>query len=458
MNGSETKTIPNDFSQFSFRKAFFQLLQVFAGFALLFVITLMKANGTSGYAIEPILFVYTIFVTTFQLSRLVGAMLYENSYRGSVLMKNKKLDRPQEETAKGNREAKNYEPTVTFVVPCKNEENVIAETISNCFEVDYPKEKIEVIAINDGSTDRTGEIMRSLRGKFENITIIDWEKNLGKKHAMAEGIRLAKGEIVIQLDSDSYIEPATFRKIIEPFENPNVGAVSAHTDPKNADKNFVTKMQASYYFMSFRVLKAAESTFLTVFCCSGCASAYRKSVILPVVSEWLSETFFGLPVTWGDDRALTSRVIKQGYITIYSNKVRAETIVPETLRQLVKQQIRWKKSWLVNAIYNARFIWKTHPFVAFTYFFPLIGITYLSPIMAGRAIFYLPLAKGIFPFYHVAGVLLLAAIFLVYYRLVAPENKYWIYYFPWAIFNLFFLSFVSIYALIRINDRRWGTR
>ena len=141
-------------------------------------------------------------------------------------------------------------------------------------------------------------------------------------------------------------------------------------------------MQAAYYFMSFRILKAAESTFDTVFCASGCCSAYRKSAVMPILYNWLSESFMGRPVTWGDDRALTSRVLKFGYSTIYSNRVKAETIVPENLRQLLKQQIRWKKSWFVNAIYNAKFIWKTQPFVAFSYFFPLVGVTFLSPIMA----------------------------------------------------------------------------
>ena len=205
-----------------------------------------------------------------------------------------------------------------------------------------------------------------------------------------------KGEIVIQIDSDSFIDPANFKKIIEPFENSEIGAVSVHTDPKNADKNFLTKMQAAYYFMSFRILKAAESTFLTVFCCSGCASAYRKQVVMPQLEEWIGETFLGLPVTWGDDRALTSRILKAGYKTIYSDRVTAETIVPENFRQLVKQQVRWKKSWFVNAIYNAKFIWKTQPFVTFSYYFPLIAITFLSPIMAVRAILYLPIVRGIF--------------------------------------------------------------
>jgi hyaluronan synthase len=457
MNGNQTGIISSGLGQFSFKKAFFQFLLIFLGIAFLFFITLLKATGTKGFGIEPILYVYTIFVTTFQLSRLVAAMFYENAYRGSVLAK--KSDSKALSIGTNNlKPDSGFEPSVTFVIPCKNEEKVIAETVANCFRADYPKEKIEVIAINDGSTDGSGEAMKALAGKYENLTVIDWQENRGKKHAMVEGFRRARGEIVIQLDSDSFIDPATFKKIIEPFQNPEIGAVSAHTDPKNAELNFLTKMQAAYYFMSFRILKAAESTFLTVFCCSGCASAYRKSVVLPVLDEWLAETFLGLPVPWGDDRALTSRVLKSGYRTIYSNKVKAETIVPETLRQLVKQQIRWKKSWLVNALYNARFIWKTQPFVAFTYFFPLVGVTYLSPIMAGRAIFFLPFVRGVFPYYHVIGIMLLAALFIAYYRLVAPENKYWAYYFPWALFNLFFLSFLTIYALIRINDRGWGTR
>ena len=457
MNGVQAKISENIFSQFSFKKVFFQLGLIFSGIALLFLITLLKARGTGGFVIEPLLYIYTIFVTAFQLSRLIAAMFYENAYRGSVLAKDSNGGASASGTNVSEQNGE-FEPDVTFVIPCKNEEKVIAYTIANCFRVDYPKEKIEVIAINDGSTDKSGKIMKAMTKIFKNLTVIDWEENRGKKYAMAEGFRRAKGEIVIQLDSDSFVDRATFKKIVEPFQNPEIGAVSVHTDPRNAGRNFLTKMQAAYYFMSFRVLKAAESTFLTVFCCSGCASAYRKSFVLPVLDDWLKETFMGLPVTWGDDRALTSRILKSGYRTIYSSKAKAETIVPETLSQLVKQQVRWKKSWLVNAIYNARFIWKTQPFVAFTYFFPLIGVTYLSPVMAGRALFYLPFVKGVFPYYHIVGILLLAAIFLAYYRFVAPDNKYWIYYFPWALFNLFFLSFLTIYALIRINDRRWGTR
>src|SRR3989344_5366995 len=94
-----------------------------------------------------------------------------------------------------------YEPSVTFVVPAKNEENNIYETIRRFGEVDYPSEKIEVIAVNDGSTDGTLSRMHLAQDdcakKGINVNIVDWKVNRGKREGMAEGVRLAKNEIVI---------------------------------------------------------------------------------------------------------------------------------------------------------------------------------------------------------------------------------------------------------------------
>ncbi len=159
------------------------------------------------------------------------------------------------------------------------------------FEVDYPESKKEVIVINDGSTDNTISILRKLEKEFDKLIIIDWKKNKGKRHGMAAGFKIEKGDIIIQVDSDSYIEPKDFRKFIKPFSNNKIGAVCAHANPENAEKNVLTKMQAAYYFMSFRILKAAESTFGTVFCCSGCSSAYRKKAVEPIMNEWLLKSF-----------------------------------------------------------------------------------------------------------------------------------------------------------------------
>jgi len=411
----------------------------------LFLIILVKAKAGTLYWSNPALIFYTVFVTTFELTRVTGAILYN------------KINKTVHEATDSTIEQK-YEPTVSIVIPCKNEEQAIKRTIEKCFSAEYPQEKIQVIVINDGSTDRTGEILRHLETQYDRLQVIHWEKNQGKRYGMAAGFKEATGEIVVQLDSDSYIDPQTFKHIVRPFYHKDIGAVCAHADPENADENMLTKMQAAYYFFSFRILKASESLFMTVFCCSGCSSAYRRSVVMPIIDEWLGEKFLGLPVTWGDDRALTNWVIKLGHKTIYTDKAKAFTIVPNTLKQFLKQQTRWKKGWFVNSMFASKFIYKRHPFVAFTYFFPLIVITVITPFMAVRALIYNPIVRGVTPLYYVVGILLVACVITLFYRYIERENKYWPYVFVWSGINLIFLSFMLFYALATIQNRKWGTR
>lgn len=418
------------------------------GIAAFIGIVLVKGETASEFEHAPLLFAYTIFVTTFQLSRVVAAAFYPKSRELHSLPEPFWLCPTGEP----------YEPTASFVIPCKNEERAIAHTVMQCLAAEYPKEKLEVIVVNDGSTDGTGATLRALAAREPRLTLIDWVVNRGKRHAMAEGFRRAKGEIVVQLDSDSYIAPHTFRALIDSFRDPQIGAVCAHADPANAAENWLTKMQAAYYFVSFRILKAAESTFATVFCCSGCSSAYRKSIVLPVLDEWLREKFLGLPVTWGDDRALTNRVLAAGYHTVYTDAVQAYTICPSDLTTFLKQQTRWKKGWFVNSLFASRFIVKREPFVAFTYFFPLIGVTLMTPFMALRALVWNPFILGVAPIFYVVGVFLVALIITLYYRALAPENPYWPYVFAWSAINMLVLSFILFYALTRLKDRRWGTR
>jgi hyaluronan synthase len=176
------------------------------------------------------------------------------------------------------------------------------------------------------------------------------------------------------------------------------------------------------------------------------------------MDEWLHEQFLGLPVTWGDDRALTNWVLRLNYKTIYSDEARAFTICPDTWRVFLKQQVRWKKGWFVNSMFASKFIYKREPFVAFTYFFPLILVTLITPFMAARAFVFNPVVNGVAPTFYVLGVLLVASLITVYYRYVSRENKYWSYVFVWASINMVLLSFILFYALGTIQNRKWGTR
>jgi len=403
---------------------------------VIFAIFWIKAYTFPGYTL---VFIYTIAITTFMFSRILGSFFYVSPAKGKKHL--------------------SYEPTVSFVIPCKNEEKAIYKTISTCFEVNYPKEKIEVIVINDGSNDNTlDEMLRAKKNyRDRSMTVVDWKTNRGKRHGMAEGFRLAKNEIIVQLDSDSYVEKNAIKIIVRPFVDKKVGAVVGHTDPANKDENIITKMQTAYYFMSFRALKATESIFNMVFCCSGCFSAYKKEYTLPVLNEWLKEKFLGRVVTFGDDRALTNQMLKRGYHAVYCDDALAYTIVPNNLKQFFKQQVRWKKGWFINSIKALKFIFKQDKFVSLTYFIPLIILTLLTPFIAFRALIYSPLVTGILPIFYIVGILLVSVLLFLHYKLHSNEN-YGVYMFLWSILNMTILSFILVYALYDLRNMKWGTR
>lgn len=386
-----------------------------------------------------LVYFYTVGVTTFELSRIMGSFFYSDDRKAN------------------SKKGTNPEPPVSFIIPVKNEGRIIAETIRKCYDVNYPKNKLEVVIINDGSTDNTWNEIEKMKKAYPSLVAINWEKNRGKRHAMSEGFRKAAGEIVIQLDSDSYLERDSLRKLMKPFSDARIAAVSAHTDPVNRDKNVLTRMQAAYYFVAFRALKASESIFNMVFCCSGCCSAYRKAAILPLLDKWTNEIFLGKKVSWGDDRSLTNLVLKSGYKTVYSSTAQAYTIVPDSLKMFLKQQVRWKKSWIVNSIGASKFIMKKDAFVAVTYFFPMIIISILAPIIAFKALVINPLFFDKFPFFYLSGVFLISSLLTVHYQFFRNDRN-WKYIFVWSFLNMTLLSYVILYSLADIRNTGWGTR
>ncbi len=409
---------------------------------LLLIILIVFKSTRAGFG-HWFLFSYTVLVTVFQLFRLSASLIFPK-FLSQIVYPVK---------------AENYEPMVTIVVPCKNEEAAIKHTLEACFEAEYPKEKLEVIVINDGSTDGTIHQIGLVKKNHPELIVIDWKENRGKREGMAAGFRQARGEIVVQLDSDSYIEPKTFKELIQPFANPAIGAVCAHGDVANADKNIITKMQSGYYYVSFRLLKAAESIFFSVLCCSGCSSAYRKDIVLPVLDSWLKESFLGVTVKHGDDRSLTGWVLKRGFRTVYTDRARAYTIAPENIRQLMKQQVRWKKSWVSNAYFTFKYIFKTDPLFGALYYVPLILISFVTPLVALLNLYLLPTISGESPVIYLLGGIITSLLFVMcalYYA--RGERRYIGYFLLWQILSAAVLSFILYYSFARFRDQRWGTR
>ena len=202
------------------------------------------------------------------------------------------------------------EPTIAVVMPAFNEEDAVAASVRSLLAVDYPREKLEIAVVNDGSTDATQREIMSVARDNPRVRVIEFPENRGKRAAMAAGIRATRAAVVAFVDSDSSLERDALRKIVRGFADPRVGAIAGHAEVQNSRQSLITRMQAVRYFVAFRVCKAAESIFGAVTCCSGCFSAYRREAIAPILERWEHQRFLGRPATYGDDRSLTNFVLR----------------------------------------------------------------------------------------------------------------------------------------------------
>jgi len=408
----------------------------FAFFLVIYVILILKAITYDTFYNDLFFGFYSILVTTYILSRFLLAYFHKPVTIDPT-----------------------YEPTISFVVPAKNEEDNIAETIRRFAEVDYPNEKIEVILINDGSTDNTlGEMRRvadEISPKVKRVEVVDWQVNRGKRHGMHEGVIRSKHDIIIFVDSDSFIEPDCARHLVKFFSDKEIGAVSGHTDVHNRDTNLLTAMQGVRYYIAFTVYKAAESIFGSVTCCPGCCSAYRREYLLPIIDDWLNQTFLGGECTFGDDRSLTNFIIRQ-YRACYSYEARAHTVVPDNFRTYLRQQQRWKKSWVRETFIASMFMWKKNPLAAFS-FYAYVFLAFLSPIVFFRAVIWYPATSGNIPVIYMVGLFLMLLLHGLFYRAQVGPRAWFL-----AIISFWFNTVILIWqlpwAVATIRDSRWGTR
>lgn len=348
-----------------------------------------------------------------------------------------------------------YQPSITVIIACKNEEESIRQTIDCVYWSDYPRDRLEVIVVNDGSTDATLSEMEKAAKEFPTLRIVNFETNRGKRHGMAAGAKLATGDILVYIDSDSFIKPDGLYQIVQGFHDPEVGAVCGHANVTNAKTNLLTKMQEVRYFVAFRVIKAAESLFSAVSCCSGCFAAYRRSYVIPILDTWLNQSFLGIPATFGDDRSLTNFMLRK-YQVIYNSRAVCTTLVPDNFKTFFRQQLRWKKSWIRESLLACMFMWRRHPVAAFFFYcgvlFPLI-----SPLIVLNALVLPLIGFGNFSYLYIYGAVLMATLYSFVY-LAFYRNRLWIYGVTFSLFYMLVLVWQTYYAFLTVRQNHWGTR
>lgn len=224
---------------------------------------------------------------------------------------------------------KNY--SVSFIVPAYNEGRTIQETISHIFEIDYPN-IIEIIVVNDCSTDNTKEVVGKLLKKYPKLKLINNTKNLGNAaRSQNVGLKAAKGEIIAVVDGDSFPAKDSLKKMVGFFDDPKVGAVTCPVLARNQN-NFLEKLQAiEYKTISFtrKLLEYVDSIYVT----PGPLALYRREAILGINGFDEDNLTQDIEATW----RLTSR----GWERKMSLSTYVTSQVPSKWKQWFLQRRRW---------------------------------------------------------------------------------------------------------------------
>ena len=361
-----------------------------------------------------------------------------------------------------------YTPGVTIIIPCFDEEEWIQRTIHSCINQDYPVDKLEVIVVDDCSNDRSAERVQEMIAELkaadtndsayrvsERIRFLQQPQNLGKRDAMARGAKEAKHELLVFVDSDSFLDPFAVRNIVQPFRDEEMGGVSGRTDVANTYTNALTKMQAVRYSIAFRVMKAAEGCFDAATCLSGPLSCYRKDLVLKYMDAWLNQRFLGQKATFGDDRSMTNFILRHNRTT-YQDSAVCMTIVPRSYSVFLRQQMRWKRSWLRESLIASRFMWKKEPFMSLGFYMGVL-VPIAAPVVVIYNLLYVPIMHRVFPVSFVVGMLMMALLMSMA-QLLIRRSTTWIYAMWFCIYYEAVLLWQMPVAWVTFWKTTWGTR
>lgn len=229
-------------------------------------------------------------------------------------------------------------PSVAIIVPCYNEEGTVASTLNSLLALDYPKDKLEIIVVDDGSKDRTLEIAK----KFESDPRVRvfHKENGGKHTAMNFGLARTNAEMIGCLDADSVVGSDGLLRVVPVFENEKVAAVTPGIHVKETSNVLQHIQKVEYQLSVFNrfMLAALGSAFIT----PGPFSIFRTSIVREL-GGWR----YGYST---EDMEMALRMQDAGYLIGNAPRAVVHTGTPRTLRHLFNQRVRWTYGWLRNAV------------------------------------------------------------------------------------------------------------
>ncbi|MGI5863235.1 MAG: glycosyltransferase [Myxococcales bacterium] len=270
--------------------------------------------------------------------------------------------------ARFDEKREDYEPTVATITPLFNEGDHIVRTVESLLALDYPKDKLEIIIVDDCSTDDSyAWALKAARG-HPNVKVLRNPVNVGKRKSINRGHRETKAEIIVSVDSDVVVDRGALRALVARFTRPEIAAVGGRVMVANPNDNWLTRMQTVKFYFAQEWLKLVERAFKSVMCLSGCLTAYRREVLEELQPVLEGRNVLGVPIKYGEDRFLTRQIVKAGYKTLFITDAWCFTVSPNTLSKYFSQQIRWRRSNLIDWFGGLRHAWRLPAPVALNYF------------------------------------------------------------------------------------------
>lgn len=354
-------------------------------------------------------------------------------------------------------------PFCTIIVPAYNEGKLVYETLKTIAESNYPKHKLDVISVDDGSKDDTLYWINLAQKHLDcDIKVIEHTVNKGKREALYNGFKKGKGSVFVTIDSDSIVDKNTIRNLVSPMvEDANCGAVAGNVKVLNTAKGIIPKMLDVSFAYNFEFIRSAQSQMKNVLCTPGALAAYRREAVEHCLEDWMHQTFMGIRSDIGEDRAMTNMILKQGYDVLFQQNAVVYTKIPEKYSGLRKMFTRWERSNVRENVMMSKFAFtdfkENNTFQARLLLInQWLGITVAIPMLM-IMLFMISFHPLLFISSTLVSILVFSSIPATFYAVKHNvKSSYWAY--TYSIFYAFSLFWITPYALLTAKRKGWLTR
>jgi len=354
-------------------------------------------------------------------------------------------------------------PTISVIIPAYNEGALVRKSIDSVTHSDYPRHKLQVIAVDDGSSDDTWDYICAAASDAPlKVITLRQPVNNGKRHALYAGFQKATGEVWVTVDSDSILEPDALRNGVGPLvRDKRIGLVAGNVKVLNRNDSLITRFLKVSFILSFAFSRAYQTQIRGLLTTPGALSIYRASAVKPVLEKWINQTFLGVPCLTGEDRSMTNFICAQGYHSFFQSTAVVWAKMPSTYNGMVKMFLRWARSNIRETLVLLSYLFKpfrTDYLWGFRINSVLIASTLIVPYFLIVHSYYLLLTNPFWLFRYMVMVAIMSIpMAAIYFRNERDSDFAWV--LAYEFFWILACQWIMPYAFLTCRRQgAWITR